>query len=88
MYITISVKQVFTIRIVFAGKYLCHWCKINPKMMQVSCHKHGHTELPTLENIQEDYEKFVADGSVTSQQKFYHKVIHEKLLDIELDKVR
>lgn len=56
--------------------------------MQVSCHKHGHTELPTLENIQEDYEKFVADGSVTSQQKFYHKVIHEKLPDIELDKVR
>lgn len=47
MYITISVKQVFTIRIVFAGKYLCHWCKINPKMMQVSCHKHRHTELPT-----------------------------------------
>lgn len=81
-------KKVFTVRIVFAGKYLCHWCKINPKMMQVSCHKHGHTELPTLENIQEDYEKFVADSSVTSQQKFYHKVIHEKLPDIELDKVR
>lgn len=55
-------------------------------MMQVSCHKHRQTELPTLENIQEDYNKFVADGSVTSQQKFYHKVIHEKLLDIELDK--
>ncbi|PFX15460.1 hypothetical protein AWC38_SpisGene20315 [Stylophora pistillata] len=69
-----------------SGKYLCHRCKINPKMMQVSCHKHGHTELLALENIQEDYDKFVADGSVTSQQEFYHKVIHKKLLDIEFDK--
>ena len=58
------------------------------KSPQVSCHKRGHAEKRSLENIQEDYDKFVADGSVTSRQKFYHNVIHEKLLDIELDKVR
>ena len=56
--------------------------------MQVSCHKRGHAEKRSLENIQEDYDKFVADGSVTSWQKFYHDVIREKLLDIKLDKVK
>ena len=56
--------------------------------MQVSCHKREHAEKRSLENIQEDYDKFVTDGSVTSRQKFYHNVIHETLLDIELDKVR
>ena len=56
--------------------------------MQVSCHKPGHGEKQSLENIQEDYDKFVADGSVTSWQKFYHNVIQEKLLDTELDKIR
>ena len=50
--------------------------------MHVSCHKLGHAEKQSLENIQEDYDKFVADGSVTSWQKFYHNVIHKKLLDI------
>ena len=75
-------------RIVFADKYPCLWCKINHEVMQVSCHKRGHAEKRSLENIQEDYDKFVADGSVTSRQKFYHNMIHEKLLDIELDKVR
>nr|XP_058961399.1 uncharacterized protein LOC131788329 [Pocillopora verrucosa] len=69
-----------------SGKYPCLWCKINHEVMQVSCHKHGHAEKQSLENIQEDYDKFVADGSVTSRQKFYHNVIHEKLLDIQLDK--
>ena len=58
------------------------------KSPQVSCHKPGHAEKWSLENIQEDYDKFVEDGSVTSQQKFYHNMIHEKLLDIEFDKVR
>ena len=62
--------------------------KINHEVTQVSCHKRGHAEKRSHENIQEDYDKFVADGSVTSRQKFYHNVIHEKLLDIELDKVR
>ena len=56
--------------------------------MQVFCHKRGHAEKRSLENIQVDYDKFVADGSVTSRQKFYRNVIHKKLLDIELDKVR
>ena len=40
-----------------------------------------------MKNIEEDYNKFVADGCVTSWQKCYHNVIHEKLLDIELEKV-
>ncbi|KAL9977597.1 hypothetical protein ACROYT_G015019 [Oculina patagonica] len=40
-----------------------------------------------LENTQEDYDQFVADGSWASRQKFYHNVTHDKLLDIELDKV-
>ena len=39
----------------------------------------------TLDNIQKD--PFVADGSCTSRQRLYHNVLHEKLLDIELDKV-
>ena len=29
--------------------------------MQVFCHKHGHAEKWSLENIQEDYDYFVAD---------------------------
>ena len=53
-------------RIVFSGKYPCLWCKINHVVMQVSCHKPGHGEKQSLENIQEDYDKFLADGSVTS----------------------
>lgn len=40
-----------------------------------------------LQNIQADHDQFVADGSCTSRQKFYHNVLHQKLLDIELDKV-
>ncbi|KAL9977598.1 hypothetical protein ACROYT_G015020 [Oculina patagonica] len=44
-------------------------------------------EKRTLENIQEDYDQFAADGSWVSRQKFYHNVTHCKLLDIELDKV-
>ena len=46
-----------------------------------------HIEKRNLENIEEDYNKFVADGCVTSRLKFYHNVIHVKLLDIELEKV-
>ena len=38
--------------------------------MQVSCHKRGHAEKRSLENIQEDYDQFVADGSVTSDRSF------------------
>ena len=34
----------------------------------------------------EDYNKFGAHGCVTSQQKCYHNVIHEKLLDIDVEK--
>ena len=30
--------------------------------MQVSNHKYGHAEKRSLENIQEDYDKVVADG--------------------------
>lgn len=41
----------------------------------------------TLDNIQKDHDQFVADGSCTSRQRLYHNVLHEKLLDIELDKV-
>ena len=44
-------------------------------------------EKGNLKNIEKDYNKFVADGCVTSWQKFYHNVIHEKPLDIELEKV-
>ena len=54
------------LRIVLVGKYPCPWCKINYEVMHVSCHKLGHAEKQSLENIQEDYDKFVADGSVTS----------------------
>ena len=70
------------LRIVLIDKYPCPWCKINYEVMHVSCHKLGHAEKQSLENIQEDYDKFVADGSVTSWHKFYHNVIHKKLLDI------
>lgn len=45
-------------------------------------------ENRTLENIQEDYDQFVADGSNTSRQRLFHNVLHERLLDIELDKVK
>ena len=57
--------------------------------MQLSCQdpRHGHIEKRNVKNIEEDYNKFVADGCVTSWQKFYHNVIHQKLLDIELEKV-
>ena len=40
-------------------------------------------EKRNANNTEEDYNKFVADGCVTSWQKFYHNVIHEKRLDIE-----
>ena len=40
-----------------------------------------------MKNIEQDYNKFVEDACVTSQQKCYHNVNHEKLLDIELEKV-
>ncbi|XP_022782751.1 uncharacterized protein LOC111323624 [Stylophora pistillata] len=62
-----------------SGKYPCLWCKINHEVMQVSCYKREHAEKRSLENIREDYDKFVADGSVTSRQKFYHNVTHEIL---------
>ena len=48
----------------------------------------GVIEKRTLQNIQDDYEQFVADGPCSSRQKFYRNAIHEKLLDIELDKVK
>ena len=57
-------------RIVFAGKYPCLWCKINHELMQVSCHKRGHAEKQSLENFQEDYDRFVADGSLTIDISF------------------
>ena len=57
--------------------------------MQLSCRdpRHGHIEERNVKNIEEDYNKFAADGCVTSRQKFYHNVIHQQLLDIELEKV-
>ena len=48
----------------------------------------GVIEKRTLQNIQDDYDQFVADGSCSSRQKFYHNAIHEKLLDIELGNVK
>ena len=56
--------------------------------MQLSCRdpRRGLIEKRNVKNIEEDDNKFVADGCVTSRQKFYHNVIHEKLLDIELEK--
>ena len=71
------------------GKYPCLWCLITYETMQLSCQdpRRGHIEKRNIKNIEEDYNKFVADGCVTSRQKFYHNVIHEKLLDIELEKV-
>ena len=67
------------------GKYPCLWCLITYETMQLSCQdpRHGHIEKRNVKNIEEDYNKFVADGCVTSWQKFYHNVIHQKLLDIE-----
>ena len=44
-------------------------------------------EQRTMENLQEDYNKFVEDGSCASRQKFFYNVLHKKLLDIDLDKV-
>lgn len=44
-------------------------------------------EKRTMQNIQEDYDQFVADGSCMSRQKLFHNVIHDKLLEIELEKV-
>ena len=72
-----------------AGKDPCLWCLITYETMQLSCWdpRHGHIEKRNVKNIEEDYNKFVADGCVTSRQKFYHNVIHQKLLDIELEKV-
>lgn len=48
----------------------------------------GVIEKRTLQKIQDDYDQFVADGSCSSCQKNFHNAIHEKLLDIELDKVK
>ena len=72
-----------------AGKDPCLWCLITYETMQLSCQdpRHGHIEKRNVKNIEEDYNKFVADGCVTSRQKFYHNVIHQQLLDIELEKV-
>ena len=49
--------------------------------------RRGHIEKRNLENIEEGYKKFVADGCVKSRLKFYHNVIHVKLLGIEMEKV-
>ena len=46
----------------------------------------GSSSLANGKEKYEDYNKFGADGCVTSQQKCYHNVIHEKLLDIDLEK--
>ena len=72
-----------------AGKYPCLWCLITYERLQISCQDphHWQIEKRNMKNIEEDYNKFVADGCVTSRQKCYHNVIHEKLLDIELEKV-
>ena len=48
---------------------------------------HNISTDATVQNMKEDYAHFVADGSCTSRQKLFHNVIHDKLLDIELDKV-
>lgn len=43
--------------------------------------------MRTLENIQEDHKAYVADGSRPSRQRLFHNVLHEMLLDIELERV-
>ena len=48
----------------------------------------GTIEKRTLATLENDYRKFVEDGSITSQQKFFNNVIHENLLDIDLNKVQ
>lgn len=42
----------------------------------------GTIQKRMLATIEDDYRKFVEDG----QQKFFNYVIHEDLLDIDLDK--
>ena len=68
-----------------ASKYPCLWCLITYETMQLSCQdpRRGHIEKRNVKNIY----KFVAHRCDTSRQKFYHNVIHENLLDIELEKV-
>ena len=85
LYITVS-SSFF---LFLTGKYPCLWCLITSQTMQLprSDPQRGHVGRRTLQAIQEDYDKFVEDGSCTSRQKFYHNVIHERLLDIDLDKV-
>ena len=47
----------------------------------------GLIEKRTMQNIQEDYDQFVADGSCMSRQKLFHNVVHDKRFEIELEKV-
>ncbi|CAH3149265.1 unnamed protein product, partial [Porites evermanni] len=55
------------------------------KLLEPQDPRHWQIEKRNMKNIEEDYNKFVADGCVTSRQKCYHNMIHEKLLDIELE---
>ena len=47
-----------------AGKYPCLWCLITYETMQLSCQdpRRGHIEKRNVKNIEEDYNKIVADG--------------------------
>ena len=51
-----------------AGKDPCLWWLITYETTQLSCQdpRHGHIEKRNVKNIEEDYNKFVADGCVTS----------------------
>lgn len=71
------------------GKYPCLWCLITSTGMQLPQNdsQRGNTEERTLVTLQKDYNKFVEYGSCTSWQKFFHNVIHENLVDTDLDKV-
>ena len=82
-------EGVFISELISCSKYPWLWCLITYETVQLSCQdpRRGHLEQRNLKNIEEDYKKFVADGLVTSRLKFYHNVIHVKLLDIELEKV-
>ena len=59
---------------------------------QANTHPSGasrHTELHScpIVILSEEYSHFVADGSCKRRWNLFHNVTHDKLLDVELDKV-
>ena len=69
------------------GRHNCLWCTIRNTELRIPLHVHGRSPARSVESIQNDYQRFVDDGSQLRRAKEFNNAIGEPFFSIPLDQV-